>query len=139
MQAMGSGSLATARLFHRRRFLVRTSALAAAGLLAHPLRLPALQQSDAAKPPQPPLTVDEKITKILVEHLGVEEKKVVPAARLKEDLGADSLDVVEIVMAMEEAFDLEISDELCDAWKTVADIRHTIHAELEKEKAATPN
>ncbi len=55
--------------------------------------------------------VQERITKIIVDLLGVEESQVVPAARFREDLEADSLDLVELIMAFEEEFESEISDE----------------------------
>ena len=55
--------------------------------------------------------VKEKVTKIIVDQLGVDEKEVTPQASFVEDLGADSLDIVELVMALEEEFDIEISDE----------------------------
>ena len=56
-------------------------------------------------------TVKNKVTKIIVDQLGVNEKEVTPQASFIEDLGADSLDIVELVMALEEEFDIEISDE----------------------------
>ncbi|MGJ0465568.1 acyl carrier protein, partial [Listeria monocytogenes] len=52
----------------------------------------------------------EKVTKIIVDRLGVEESKVTLEASFKEDLGADSLDVVELVMELEDEFGVEISD-----------------------------
>jgi acyl carrier protein len=55
--------------------------------------------------------VQERITKIIVDLLGVEESQVVPDARFREDLEADSLDLVELIMAFEEEFKSEISDE----------------------------
>jgi len=55
--------------------------------------------------------VKSKVTKIIVDQLGVDEKEVTPKASFIEDLGADSLDIVELVMALEEEFDIEISDE----------------------------
>ena len=53
----------------------------------------------------------ERVKKIVVEHLGVEEDKVTPDASFIDDLGADSLDIVELVMAFEEEFGIEIPDE----------------------------
>ncbi len=142
MKARGAGPVALEktglRSLVRRTFLLRCAALAAAGLFVSPWRLFAFPQSTAGSataPPAKPLTEEQKITEIIVEHLGVDEKQVVPAARLHEDLGADSLDVVELTMEMEEAFDLELSDEQCGSWKTVADVVQTVHAELDKKKA----
>jgi acyl carrier protein len=62
-------------------------------------------------------SVEEKVKHIIVEQLGVDEDEVKPEASFVDDLGADSLDVVELVMALEEEFGLEISDE--DAEKLV--------------------
>ena len=53
----------------------------------------------------------EEIKEVIVEKLGVDEAKITPEARFVEDLGADSLDVVELIMGFEEKFDLTISDE----------------------------
>ena len=61
--------------------------------------------------------VEERVKEIICEQLGVEEDEVMPNAKFIEDLGADSLDTVELVMAFEEEFDLEIPDE--DAEKIV--------------------
>jgi acyl carrier protein len=63
-----------------------------------------------------------RITKIVVDRLGVEESEVKPEASFKEDLGADSLDVVELVMELEDEFDLEISDEDAEKIATVGDV-----------------
>ena len=63
----------------------------------------------------------EKVKKIVVEHLGVEEAKVTPAASFIDDLGADSLDTVELVMAFEEAFGVEIPDDAAEKITTVHD------------------
>ena len=57
------------------------------------------------------MAVEEKVKQIIVEQLQVDEAEVTPNASFQEDLGADSLDVVELVMQFEEAFDLEIPDE----------------------------
>ena len=56
-------------------------------------------------------SVQERVMKIVIEQLGVEEEQVTPTAHFVEDLGADSLDTVEMVMAFETEFDLEIPDE----------------------------
>ena len=55
--------------------------------------------------------VTEKVTKIIIDQLGVTAEEVKPAASFVEDLGADSLDVTELIMAMEEEFDIEIADD----------------------------
>ena len=65
--------------------------------------------------------VDEKVKQIIVEQLGVDEAEVTPSASFVDDLGADSLDTVELVMAFEEAFDIEIPDEDAEKIRTVQD------------------
>jgi acyl carrier protein len=65
--------------------------------------------------------VEERVKAIIVEQLGVEENDVAPAAKFIEDLGADSLDTVELVMAFEEEFDIEIPDEDAEKITTVGD------------------
>ena len=64
-------------------------------------------------------SVEEKVKHIIVEQLGVDEDEVKPEASFVDDLGADSLDVVELVMALEEEFGLEISDEDAEKLATV--------------------
>ena len=64
-------------------------------------------------------TVDERVKKIIGEQLGVEEDEVTPEASFVEDLGADSLDTVELVMALEEEFECEIPDEEAEKITTV--------------------
>jgi len=64
------------------------------------------------------MAVEEKVKQIIVEQLQVDEAEVTPGASFQEDLGADSLDVVELVMQFEEAFDLEIPDEDAEKIKT---------------------
>jgi len=65
--------------------------------------------------------VDEKVKQIIVEQLGVDEGEVTNNASFVDDLGADSLDTVELVMAFEEAFDIEIPDEDAEKIRTVQD------------------
>lgn len=65
--------------------------------------------------------VEEKVKQIIVEQLGVDEAEVTPTASFVDDLGADSLDTVELVMAFEEAFDIEIPDEDAEKIKSVQD------------------
>jgi len=64
-------------------------------------------------------TVDERVKKIVVEQLGAKEEEVTNAASFVDDLGADSLDTVELVMALEEEFDTEIPDEKAETITTV--------------------
>jgi acyl carrier protein len=64
---------------------------------------------------------DEKVKQIIVEQLGVDEGEVTPNASFVDDLGADSLDTVELVMAFEEAFEVEIPDEDAEKIRTVQD------------------
>ncbi len=68
---------------------------------------------------QKPVAVDDRVKKIIVEQLGVEEDDVTQEASFVEDLGADSLDTVELVMAFEEEFDIEIPDEDAEKILTV--------------------
>ena len=65
--------------------------------------------------------VADKVKKIVVEHLSVEESKVTPEASFIDDLGADSLDTVELVMAFEEEFGCEIPDDAAETILTVGD------------------
>ncbi len=64
----------------------------------------------------------EKVKKIIVDQLGVEEEKVTEKSSFIDDLGADSLDIVELIMAFEEEFDIEIADEDAEKIKTVIDV-----------------
>jgi len=75
--------------------------------------------------------IAERVKKIVVEHLGVEEDKVAEGASFIDDLGADSLDTVELVMAFEEEFSVEIPDDAAENIQTVGDAINFI-----KENAA---
>ena len=65
------------------------------------------------------MSAEEKVIDIIVEQLSVDKDKVVPSASFVDDLGADSLDLVELIMAMEEAFGIEIPDEVAEKITTV--------------------
>jgi acyl carrier protein len=65
------------------------------------------------------MAIEQRMVDIIVEQLSVEKDKVVPGASFVDDLGADSLDLVELIMAMEEAFDVEIPDEDAEKINTV--------------------
>ena len=78
--------------------------------------------------------VAERVKKIVVEHLGVEPDKVVESANFIDDLGADSLDTVELVMAFEEAFEIEIPDEDAEKIRTVKDAIDYINAHAKGSK-----
>ncbi len=67
------------------------------------------------------MSVEEKVKEIIVDQLGVDENQVTVSASFIEDLGADSLDTVELVMALEEEFDVEISDEDAEKISKVQD------------------
>ncbi len=67
------------------------------------------------------MAVEEKIKAIIAEQLGVKPEEVTPKASFVDDLGADSLDTVELIMALEEEFGIEIPDEEAEKMKTVGD------------------
>jgi acyl carrier protein len=69
-----------------------------------------------------PEEITERVKAIIVEQLGVSLEDVKPAASFIEDLGADSLDIVELIMALEEEYDLEIPDEDAEKIQTVEDV-----------------
>lgn len=72
--------------------------------------------------------VFEKVKEIIIEQLGVEEDDVTMESSFIDDLGADSLDIVELIMALEEEFDLEIPDEEAEKIATVGDVVHYIRS-----------
>ncbi|KKK39598.1 acyl carrier protein [Mesobacillus campisalis] len=72
----------------------------------------------------------ERVTKIIVDRLGVDENQVTLEASFKDDLGADSLDVVELVMELEDEFDMEISDDDAEKIATVGDAVNYINGKM---------
>jgi acyl carrier protein len=66
--------------------------------------------------------LSERIRGLVAEQLGVDSKEMTPDANILDDLGADSLDVVEMVMAIEEEFDIEIADEDAESMRTIGDV-----------------
>jgi len=77
------------------------------------------------------MALDERVTEIIMEQLGVSREEVRPEASFIDDLGADSLDIVELVMAMEEEFDIEIPDEEAEKIQTIADATSYLKAQLD--------
>lgn len=77
-------------------------------------------------------SIDQRVKEIIVEQLGVEEDEVSPEASFVDDLGADSLDTVELVMAFEEEFNLEIPDEDAEGIATVQDAIDYIKANVKE-------
>ena len=81
-------------------------------------------------------SADEKVKQIIVEQLGVDEAEVTAGASFQDDLGADSLDIVELVMALEEEFEIEIPDE--DAEKiTTVQAGHRLHQRTRERREAS--
>ena len=80
------------------------------------------------------MSIDTQLTKIIVDHLGVEEDAVTDDAAFIDDLGADSLDTVELVMAFEEDFNIEIPDSSAEKFVTVKDAKDYINT-VEKLKS----
>ena len=76
--------------------------------------------------------VEEKVKDIIVEELGVEREKLTGEASFMEDLGADSLDTVELVMAFEKEFDIDIPDEDAEKLRTVGDAMNYLHEKIGK-------
>ena len=77
-------------------------------------------------------SVEDRIKKIVVEQLGVKEEDVVPTASFVDDLGADSLDTIELVMAFEEEFDIEIPDEQAEQMTTVQQVVDKINEHVKE-------
>jgi acyl carrier protein len=79
------------------------------------------------------MSVEQKVKQIIVEQLGVDEGQVDNTASFVDDLGADSLDIVELIMAFEEAFDLDIPDEDAEKITTVKDAIDYIEGKMAKK------
>jgi acyl carrier protein len=75
-----------------------------------------------------PEEISERVKSIIVEQLGVSLEEVTPQASFIEDLGADSLDIVELIMALEEEYDMEIPDEDAEKIQTVEDVTKYIQS-----------
>lgn len=80
------------------------------------------------------MSVEEKVKELIVEQLGVEAGQVTDRAKFVEDLGADSLDTVELVMALEEEFSIEIPDEDAEKITSVGDAIKYVNEHAEKAK-----
>ena len=79
------------------------------------------------------MSTEKRVKEIIVEQLGVNENEVVPEAKFVDDLGADSLDLVELVMALEEEYNMEISDEDAEKIVTVGDAIEYIQTHTENK------
>jgi acyl carrier protein len=77
------------------------------------------------------MSLEIRVTDLIVEQLGVSPEEVVTAASFVDDLGADSLDIVELVMSMEESFDIEIPDDDAEKMQTIGDAVSYLKARLE--------
>lgn len=73
-------------------------------------------------------SIDERVKKIIAEQLSVEPEKITPDARFVDDLGADSLDTVELVMALEEEFEIDIPDEEAEKIVTFQDVMNYVQS-----------
>ncbi len=79
------------------------------------------------------MAVEDRIREIIIEQLGVSPEEVIPEASFIDDLGADSLDIVELVMAIEEEFNLEIPDEDAERIQSVQDVQSYIEERTSKD------
>jgi len=76
--------------------------------------------------------IEERVTDIVVEQLGLEKEKVTPESKFVDDLGADSLDTVELVMALEDEFSIEIPDEEAEKISTLRDAINYVEDNIKK-------
>lgn len=81
-------------------------------------------------------TIEERVRKIVADQLGVKEEEITLESSFVDDLGADSLDTVELVMALEEEFETEIPDEDAEKIETIQDAINYINEHLSKEAAS---
>jgi acyl carrier protein len=79
------------------------------------------------------MSVEQRVKEIIADQLGVDIEKITPEARFVDDLGADSLDVVELIMAFEEEFGIEIPDEDAEKIATVKDVIDYINSKQSKQ------
>ncbi len=77
------------------------------------------------------MDLEDRVSTIIVEQLGVTKEELTPKASFIDDLGADSLDIVELVMAMEEEFDIEIPDDDAEKIQTIGDVITYVKGKLE--------
>ncbi len=75
-------------------------------------------------------SIEERLQRIISEQLGVDESQVVPSASFEEDLNADSLDLVELIMSLEEEFNIEISEEDAEKIRTVGDANEYVQEHM---------
>jgi len=105
---------------------------------------PTASRANVAPSPSPsvqqPLKgdIDARVAHILVDQLGVDEKEIKPTARLADDLGADDLDQVEVMMRLEDEFRIEIPDQDAEKLKTVGDLVNYIKKKMQPQKPTKP-
>jgi acyl carrier protein len=90
-----------------------------------------MREELGALPESAERTVDERVAQIIAEQLGAKPAQIVPDASFIDDLGADSLAIVQLVMAIEEVFDIEIPDADADQLQTIGDAVAYLHQRLE--------
>ena len=74
--------------------------------------------------------LEARVRSLVAEQLGVDISEVIPGANILDDLGADSLDVVELVMSLEDMFDIEVPDEVVEGMRTIGDIEQYVVAQV---------
>jgi acyl carrier protein len=75
--------------------------------------------------------IEKQVIDLVSEHLGIDEKDITSASSLADDLGADSLDTMDLIMAMHETFDIKIKDKEIEGLKTINDIVQLVHSKVE--------